>query len=570
MVLLYAQCKVRTPFNDFKEDLINFAVIIMHMKKRKINWSVIILALFVTGLTSCGTERTREEKVAAMINSIESPFFVMNSSPGNLIEKSGAADGALPYTQEMVLGFFIEEEITGVDYDLDVQVIVGRGGGFTPNFYGIFKLKDEVVFKELLETETGAEIKEKDGYQYVMKEGDSYVIVWNEEFAVATSIPMDISSMFSGGSKEGMKTVDKTIALIESGDEGEINEMYKTFLENDADISMRFEGKPFYGYLEDVSMGMSDELEEQREMVEEINSDLFVNFTNGSVDLKWVGNLSERLKEEFGFLADGPVDKRLLDFGNSKNPMFTMVYNLDLNKGLDYTKEQMSEYDYEDFEEELSKMGVNVDLAKAGLTGDILFVVDRVEMRTEIIDWGYGEPYESNESTPIFGAVLGIGDIAALSSLVAASDSLGTDGILKQGDAYLVIFDDILFSTNDSLWAVKVKNGGGVTIEDKGDVLTKKPFGMYLDFAKLVGMDDLDGVELAADKLESLKGEGDINEMNISLIMNDKTRNALRIITEAVAGFAEGGQGSGEEFEQLRNELDEAAAETAETEVREE
>ncbi|NOQ71382.1 MAG: hypothetical protein GQ574_05250 [Crocinitomix sp.] len=536
------------------------------MKKRKINWSVIILALFVTGLTSCGTERTREEKVSAIIGKIDSPFFVMNSSPGNLIEKSGAADGALPYTQEMLLGFFIEEEITGVDYDMNVQVVVGRGGGFTPNFYGIFKLKNEVAFKELLETEAGAEIKEKEGYQYVMKESDSYVIVWNDEFAIATSIPMDLSQMFSGGSKEGMATVDKTIALITAAEEGEINEGYKTFLENDADISMRFEGKPFYGYLEDVSMGMNDDLEEQRANVEEINSDLFINFTNGSVDLNWIGNLSERLKEEFGFLGEGPVDQKLLTYGDSKDPMFTMAYNIDLTKGVDYTKEQMSEYDYEDLEDELSEFGISLDLAKAGLTGDILFIVDRLEMKTQIVDWGYDEPYEVNEPMPVFGAVFGIADIDALSSLVAASDSLGENGILKQGDAFLVISDDVLFSTNDSLWAVKVRDGVASKIVDKGDVLGTEPFGMFLDFAQLAGMEELDDAEVLVDKLKSLKGSGNMNEMNISLIMNDNTRNALRILTENLGRMAEGDKGSGDEYEQLLNELDEAAAETAETE----
>lgn len=539
------------------------------MKKRKINWSVLLLALFVTGFVSCTAERTREEKVAAIIGKIESPFFIINTTPGNIIEKSGATDGALPYTQEMLLGFFIDEEVTGVDYDVDVQVVMGRGGGFTPNFYGIFKLKNEVAFKELLETEANAEIKEKDGYQYVLKEGDSYVIVWDEEFAIATSIPMDISAMFSGGSKEGMKTVDKTIALIEAAEEGEVNELYKTFLENDADISMRFEGKPFYGYLEDVSMGMNDELEESRENIEDINSDLFVNFNNGSVDLNWVGNLSERLKEQFGFLGDEPVDSRLLDFGNSEDPMFTMVYNIDLEKGLDYTKEQMSESEYNDLEEELSKMGVSIDLAKAGLTGDILFVVDRVEMKTEIIDWGYGEPYESNEPTPIFGAVFGIDDLSALTDLMELSDSLGDEGILKMGDAYLVISDDILFSTNDSLWAMKVESGMASTIADKGDVLSSEPFGMFLDFAKVAGMDELDEAEVVVRELKSLKGSGNINEINISLIMQDDTKNALRILTEAIGGLTEE-QGSGEEYEQLREELEEAAAETEEIEPAEE
>ena len=193
------------------------------MKKRRINWSVVLLALFVAGLASCSADRTREEKVSAIIGKIESPFFVMNMTPGNIIEKSGATDGALPYTLEMLLGFFIDEEITGLDYSVPVQIIMGKGGGYTPKFYGIYKLKDEVAFKELLETEANATISEKDGFQYVLKESDNYVLVWDEDIAIATSIPMDLASVFSGGSKDGMKTVDKTIELIKAAEEGEVN-----------------------------------------------------------------------------------------------------------------------------------------------------------------------------------------------------------------------------------------------------------------------------------------------------------------------------------------------------------
>ena len=52
-----------------------------------------------------------------------------------------------------------------------------------------------------------------------------------------------------------------------------------------------------------------------------------------------------------------------------------------------------------------------------------------------------------------------------------------------------------------------------------------------------------------------------MNEMNISLIMKDNTRNALRILTETIGGMTEE-EGSGEEYDRLREELQEAAAET--------
>tara|TARA_B110000037_G_scaffold129181_1_gene146723 strand:+ start:22580 stop:24193 length:1614 start_codon:yes stop_codon:yes gene_type:complete len=532
----------------------------MNMKKRRINWSVVLLALFVAGIASCSADRTREEKVSAIIGKIESPFFVMNMTPGNIIEKSGATDGALPYTLEMLLGFFIDEEITGVDYSLPVQIIMGKGGGYTPKFYGIYKLKDEVAFKELLETEANATISEKDGFQYVLKESDNYVLVWDEDIAIATSIPMDLASVFSGGSKDGMKTVDKTIELIKAAEEGEVNEFYQTFLENTSDIVIRFEGEPFYSYAEEMSMGMSDDLNKNKDLIEGVNCDMFINFTNGSVDMKWVGDLSTKLLEKIDFMGDGPVNSELFSFGNSENPMFTLAYNVDLKKGLDFSKDKMSDREYNDLEEELNEMGVSLENAKTGLTGDILFIVDHVEMKTTINDWGYGDPYESKEAMPIFGLVLGIDDIGALSELAAASDSIG-DGILQKGEAFIVISDEILFSTNDSLWAVKVKNGTTSKVPNYDGVLSSEPFGMFLDLSAMAGMDDLDDAEVLINQLQSLEGIGDMNEINISLIMKDNTRNALRILTETIGGMTEE-EGRGEEYDRLREELEEAAAET--------
>ena len=129
------------------------------MKKRYGLLGVLILTLF--SITSCKTERTREEKVAALMNEINAPFLIMNTSPNTLIEKSGAMDGALPFTYEMLVAFFLDKDVTGVDYDVDVQIIATNGPSFIPNFYGVFSIKNESAFIDLLETEANAKVQEK-------------------------------------------------------------------------------------------------------------------------------------------------------------------------------------------------------------------------------------------------------------------------------------------------------------------------------------------------------------------------------------------------------------------------
>ncbi len=561
MVQWCAQCKVSLHFNVFKEDLINFTIIIEIMKKRSISKSFLVIAVLAISFVSCKADRTREDKVAAIIDKVDSPFLVINAVPGDLIEKSGALDGALPFTQEMLLSFFIDEEVTGVDYDTDIQIVIGKGPSFAPNFYGIFKLKNEAAFIELLEVEANGEIKEKDGFKYIAKESDQYVIVWNEEFVIASNIPIDLAAMMSGGSSNsGMKAVDASIALISAAEDGEVNEDYKTFLQNESDIALHFSGAGFYEYMVEMSMGEVEELEANRENIEGVNTDMFLNFNDGSINMQFLSDLSDKVKEEMGFLKDSQVDSKLLSYGNSSEPIMTMVYNTEFEKALDYIKEQTPSHEYEEFEEEASEMGISIEDVKSALTGEILIVIDRVEIVEEEIDWGYGEPYISKVPTPIFAIVLSVSDESLLTQMLSASDTV-MDGVVKNGDAYMVMNDNILFSTNDSLWAAKVVENNTVQINDAAGVLSSEPIGVFVDFLSLAKMDDLDDAAIFVEMLKDARASGDMSEFNFSFTFKDASKNALRILTETIANL---GNGNGnEEYDALEAEL-EAAAESTE------
>jgi len=506
---------------------------------KKLMRPLIALIVLVFSVSSCGTDRTREEKISAIINSIDSPMLIVNTGPGELIEKSGAMDGALPFTQEMLVGFFLNEAVTGVDYDANVQIIVGKGESFTPNFYGIFKLKDEAVFVELLETEANAEVLEKEGCKYIIKSSDNYVIVWNDEFAIASNIPTDIMTMMMGGeAKEGDATVDKLIAMIESADDGEVNDEYLTFLSHKADMSLSFIGKGFYQYSLEMSMGETDDVEANREKIEGLNVEMFMNFNEGSVDLQFLSHFSDALKEEISFMKDAPINTKYLGFGNSDNPLFTMGWNVDFAKALDYAQNNEGTMNGGDLEVELERMGLTVEEAKSALSGEVFVIVDRVDQVKRTVDYGYGDPYSYDEPTPLFALVLGVQDAAVLAK--AFGDSLTEGTVLKNGDAYILLKDNVLFSSNDSIWAAKINAGGGTKISDQGNVFASTPFGMFLNMAGLANMEVMGDARIAAVILASVKGSGTMEEINISMILNDKSKNALRVITESISSMAEG------------------------------
>lgn len=534
--------------------------------------SIALLCLTTLFVFSCSTERSRDQKVSALINKINAPFLIVNALPDELIEKSGALDGALPFTYELLFSFFIDEEVTGVDYATDVQIVMAKGSSFAPDFYGIFKIKKESAFIDLLEKEANAKIEEKDGFKYVIKETDQFIIVWNSDFAIAANIPMDLKAMFGGqGKGEGAKTVDKCINLIKAATDEEVNEEYATFLSNDADISMHFSGKSFYAYLEEMSMGKAEELEKTKETLEDTKFDLLLNFENGSITIDMLASLSEELKEKIAFLKEGGEVDNLLAYGNTSSPIVSMGYNFDMSKGIGYIEEQLDEEDLEEVTRGLSEIGLTIEDAKNALGGGLLAIVDRVEIKEQFIDYGYGEPYKITEPMPVFAIALDVKDksviervlISEMQKKMAEGEELPenmmqdlTKGVMKNGDAFVVLKDDVLFSSNDSLWATKVLAGTTTPIENEGDILTKNAVGAFVNFLAVSEMDDLGDAKIMVDLLTDLTFSGNSEEANTVISFKDKSKNALRILTETIANLANEGVQQGQA--DLEAELEEA------------
>lgn len=508
-------------------------------------------------LYSCGDGPTREEKVSIMIEKVKSPFLIVNSNPKALIEKSGAMEGALPFTQEMLIGFFMDEKTTGVDNTVDVQIVLGSGGGMLPEVYGIFKIKNEELFIELLETEANATIQEKEGVKYISKKSDDYVIVWNEEFAIAANSTYKLTDIFNNSGDPTMKAVNRCIAMINAVDENEVNERYASFLTEPADISMLFQGKGLYSYLAELSMGQSDDLKKNKESISGISSTIFIHFNDGSMDMNATNNLSDKLTAELSFLMNDPVDEKLLSFGNSKSPMMIMGYNFNVQEGLDFAREKMGVDTYDDFLEELNDAGVDVETFKSALSGDFLLIVDRIEVVERNVDWGYGEPYTTQEPLPIVGLVMGVEDRETMKGLFP--DSLNFDGAVKNGDLYMLLDDDVFFASSDSIWAERAATGTTVAVKDREGVFTEKPIGMFIDFLQFDHLEQMDEARPIIELLEYIKFNASLLEADFSMKFKDDSRNSLRVLTETISRLMEP-EMEGDDYKQIQAELEEAAA----------
>lgn len=540
-------------------------------------FSIISLVLV---LASCGTDRTPEQKVSAMMSEINSPFFVANMNLQNLMDKSEIMkEGTLPFTYMEILGFFLEADVTGIDYATNTQIIVGEGSSFTPSIYGVFKIGDQEKFKELIETEAGAEIKEKEGYSYAIKESEHYCVVWKEDFAMISDIPIDLASLFSGGGKEGEKKVTANIRIMKAAEEGEIDAEWESFFMNDADISMRYEGAGFYSYMDAMSFEESDEeMEQLKELYEGTNSDVFINFVDGAVEVEMVANLSEVLKKKLSFVPENGVSEKMLEFGKTNEPMMVGAYNIEAAGAMDYFKD-ISPYEYDKMMEDAEEAGISVDDLKKSMSGQIVYMVEEVVMKNEVVDFGYGESFEVKSTDPIFAVVLGLDDKSYIENKfneVIAAQMAGEqiegmedapeievweNGVVKIGDAMVLLGEDFLFASNDTTWANMIANGDRNKVSNPEGVLNAKPIGLLMDLTQVSKM--ANSVDLPveyAKMIENMSLSANLQGGNIVINMVDKSQNALKVLTVTVGNALS-------DFEksmnpEMESELEEAFQET--------
>jgi len=546
---------------------------------------ILIVSTLLLTIVGCSSDRTREQKVSAMIGEIEKPYIVANLSLQNLMDKSAVMEeGTLPFTYYQVISFFLDKKLTGIDYNTKIQAVAGEGESFIPNFYGIFKIEDEKLFAELVEVEANAEVKEKEGMKYVVKEKEMYCMVWKDDIAIISNIPMDLMSMLMGGGDgQGEKMIDKNIAIIKAAEEGEVDEEWVEFLNKDSDIAIHYDGEAGYSYALDMAVDNREEVEEMRDVIEGISLEMFIDFNNGSMDITFESDLSEDLLAELSFIGKEGVNKSMFSYGKTAKPMMSGAYKVELNGMFEYFKAN-SEEGYDEMVENVEKAGFVFDEIKGALTGEFVYMVDGIEQKEEVIDFGYGESFTHKETVGLFGIVVGLSDKSILEKMMqdmmmASLELADADysqeqgvqpelnvlpnGIVQIDDAYIYLGDDVLFASNDSAWANKIASGNGVKIDNPEGILNSNPFAML---AKFDGLSEMEGMDVEAkayaDIFSRFTGSLNVESGKFSLKLKDKSENSLKIIMAAVGSALA-------DFEKMSNpamdaELEEALNETLE------
>lgn len=498
------------------------------MKRASIFLSVFTLTLIIT---SCGSKRTHQEKVSAMISNVEEPFLIGGLKPQNLIDKSGVnEDGVLPYTYQTLTSFFLEEEGTGVDYDEQIQIVLANGP-MLPNMYAFFKIQDQSLFKEMIKAELNAKIKDKDGTNYFIKDKEGYVLAWQDGLGMVANIPFDLKAMFSGNADDGHKTLNRMIKLFEVSNDGEINKDYQTFLTKSDDIDLYLMNDILMNYIQELNPLSKKGNNKSNEDLAGSVIQMSMNFENGKAIIKSDMTFSDEFMAKINFINDKGVDTKYLNFGKTSTPITTYSLNFDLEKYLTFVDNFSEGKMVEDINQNLSKYGLTANDVVKAFKGEILIMLDGYKIQTKTIDYGYGDPFEEQNVEPLVGITIGLKDPSILAAIFENAQPV-SESMVKMEDIFIVTKEDVMFISNDSLWADMVVNNSTKKIKTNA-VINQQPIASFTDFSnknvadyfKTQGYDPTSILESAIMYMN-------INHSEITLNLKDKSQNALKVLVK--------------------------------------
>jgi len=521
--------------------------------------SVIILLVSLTG---CNFGRTKEEKLSAIINGVESPYLIATFSPQTLIEKSGIENGILPFTDETFFKFLSNEMVTGLSNTEQMQVVIGKGAMLQPSIYAFFNISSESRFQSVLKSELNLDVVEKDGYKTVTNITNNYVLVWNDEFAVFSTIILDFSTLFGGESNAG-KAIKKCITMLDKADKGDVNEEYANFLAKKADLATFVSTNHLADVLTSANLATEKDALALQSKLKGNYFTSFLNFDKGIVkwehDLDWNDDFLKGLK----FIPEEGISQKLFKFGRSANPLLKYGFKVNPDLFVKFIEDESDANDVDFISKNLMVLGFKNNEMIESFTGEVLLIVDAVEKVTVAKNIA-GYSYNSKQTKSIIGMAIGVDDEKLFTEHTKGMTK-SANGIFSLDHGFFgYLSNDVFFVSNDSLWVNQVLIKKVVDLSDEDGTLKKHPYGFF------AGLDDAKHSQflkqnfIFGQALENISGFATLNEAEINFVLKDKSKNSLQVLTEFVLANIEKQKNSLTEsiLEKLEQETIESVSET--------
>jgi len=217
--------------------------------------------------------------------------------------------------------------------------------------------------------------------------------------------------------------------------------------------------------------------------------------------------------------------------------MVNYSINVNSSKALNFLKQEMNEKEFKQMNHELATIGLTIDELAESFSGQVLIMIDRFVTKTELIDFGYGEPFETKSNEPIMGAVFGIKDKSIFSKLPEDVTISQTGFMTFEDKMFGCLNGDVFFVSNDSTWVIKVMRGESVKIEEKEE-LTDNPYGFYATNDLEKNNQLLEGDMHMATLFTKAYGFANLDKSIFTLELKNTTDNALKVISTYLSEMA--------------------------------
>ncbi|MFD1553453.1 hypothetical protein DNU06_07215 [Putridiphycobacter roseus] len=498
------------------------------MFRSKNKWSKLGVVIFLVGsvfFVSCKKELAHKDKVAAIIGKLESPFLMGTFVPENIIEKAGLEDGALPFVQQTIASFFMQEEKTGINNKAQVQLVIAKGEGSFPQAYAFVALKNAAKFKKLVETELSAEVQEKDGVFYFRKEADNYLVVWDAQMAIISNIPITLDNILSSSGISSKKAAIKIVGLMGEVGKGDIEPNYRAFMDKPGDVRMYLHGQNAYDMVKEIRFFPIKYKKQMALFLLGSTFETVLNFENGRIQLENDHLLSDSLTAYMEMFKEEGIDPEMLTFGYSANPAMALALNMDSDKFakmMDIT--QWESYSHE-VAKSLNDKGISKEDIAAFSTGKTLFILDEVEKVKQ--EDNINDLQDLNAR---YGMVVEIKDtvVARLVMQKVLTDSL----LSSREEMFATIQNKYLILSNSRAWIEKIEANNAVSIAALKTQLTINPIGFYMNNNLLGDMSTDEDFNKTVKVVQDVVFEFNKSKSSLSIKMKDADKNSLRVIVE--------------------------------------
>lgn len=521
--------------------------------KQIFNWIIPILLSGVL-LSSCSeedkTENLKHSTAYNMMSSIDNLAVVGSVDLLQLIDKSGfETNPDLPMEASAGYKMMVKEKLdpekTGIDLSGNNHFAVSMINTDKPEF---------VLFTAKVTNPENAKLTIQDLLKgtYTKEEidGDPYEFVTEEDIAVGWD-DKDLVIIFSEVNDPKSIAKDLLLARFTDGPDEDYGMEGYLEMEDDMNLYVRVENSADYLKAQDADI--------PEEFLSSLDGAYYIgsgNFNEGEIVFDWNIHADKIKNSEFNALAADAIHESFMNYlTNDKLIAFaTASVNMDaIFNALEFA--QNDDFSFEKLEKET---GLSREMMEKMFTGefaisfvDILALIPEMESADE--DDFFEDAYSYNSEMPLVIFTAGIGDSAQIGTLLRESgEAKIMNGVYQMDkDAFIALQPNKFILTTDNKTAEFFASGQSYEAYQVAGGMGDKPLYGYLNTnlneapAGLLKMAENKEGQMVLEFMglfESVQFNGEFEHMEFKALMNNKSENSLKVITDYLLKLVKEGQ----------------------------